>query len=312
MMSTLDASGGIAAPIVVAGELWGALGAAYSDTPIPPGAELRLERFARLVGLTISNTAAWDRLARQASTDPLTGLPNRRAFNERLSAEIARAKRHDRNLSIVLLDLDHFKRINDEHGHQAGDRALVRFAQLLQAHTRGGEVSARIGGEEFAWLLPETDQAGAYTAADRVRLALENEPFADLGTLTVSAGVRSAGPSDDADALINDADQALYWAKNSGRNMTFIYSEQARQTLAETHPPIAEPATPPTTRPPGSATRAVLDRRWGWPPGLSGMSDTRGTMLAGCSTPLTAKPCSSLSPVWRAARPSADCATSST
>jgi diguanylate cyclase (GGDEF)-like protein len=247
LMSTLSASGGIAAPIFVAGELWGALGAAYSDRPIPPGAELRLERFARLVGLTISNTEAWDRLARQASTDPLTGLANRRAFSERLSAEIARANRHDRNLSIVLLDLDHFKRINDEHGHQAGDRALVRFAELLRAHTRDGELSARIGGEEFAWLLPETDQAGAYAAADRIRAALENEPFPDLGTLTLSAGVRSAGPSDDVDALINDADQALYRAKKSGRNMTLIYDAHTRQTLAGAHAPVAKPATPPAT-----------------------------------------------------------------
>lgn len=236
LMRTLAASGGIAAPIVVAGELWGALGAAYSDKPMPPGAELRLERFARLVGLTISNTEAWDRLARQASTDPLTGLANRRAFNERLSAEIARAKRHDRNLSIVLLDLDHFKRINDEHGHQAGDRALVRFAQLLQAYTREGELSARVGGEEFAWLLPETDQAGAYAAAERIRAALANEPFPDFGTLTLSAGVRSARPRDDADTLMNDADQALYRAKNSGRNMTLIYSDQ----LAHTPRPVVD------------------------------------------------------------------------
>jgi len=236
LMSSLAASGGIAAPIFVAGELWGALGAAYSDRPVPIGGEARLERFARLVGLTISNTEAWDRLARQASTDSLTGLANRRVFYDQLNAEIARAKRHDRNLSVVLLDLDNFKRINDEHGHPAGDRALVHFAQILERYSREGELTARIGGEEFGWLIPEADQAGAYAAADRVRKALESNPSPHLGTLTVSAGVRFAEPADDAGTLINHADEALYRAKDSGRNMVCACSSQARKTLADTKP----------------------------------------------------------------------------
>jgi len=125
-----------------------------------------------------------------------------------------------------LLDLDHFKRINDDHGHQAGDRALVRFAQILQEHSREGEFTARMGGEEFAWIIPETDQAGAYVAAERVRRALDDDSVLSLGTLTVSAGVRSAQPTDDADTLVDYADQALYSAKDSGRNMVFVYSEQ--------------------------------------------------------------------------------------
>jgi diguanylate cyclase (GGDEF)-like protein len=244
-MGALAASGGIAAPIFVAGELWGALGAAYSEQPIAAGVEDRLERFARLVGLAISNAEAWDRLARQASTDSLTGLPNRRVFHDRLDAEIARAQRHDRKLSLVLLDLDQFKRINDEYGHQAGDRALVRFAQLLAVHTREGELIARIGGEEFGWLMPETDQTGAYAAADRIRKALEAESFPDLGTITVSAGVRCATRADDAETIINDADQALYWAKDSGRNMTFVYSEQARETLDSAESRRPGPASAP-------------------------------------------------------------------
>lgn len=236
VMRTLDATGGIAAPIFVAGELWGALGAAYSDQTIPPDAEHRLARFARLVGLTISNTEAWERLDRLASTDALTGLANRRVFHERLNAEIARAGRHHRRLSIALLDIDHFKRINDEHGHQAGDRALVRLAQLLQDIGREGELCARIGGEEFAWIMPETDQSGARSAAERIRTAVLNESFPGIGTVTVSAGVRTANPGDDADTLIRDGDRALYQAKDAGRNVTVVY----RELVAE--PSVATPA----------------------------------------------------------------------
>ncbi len=227
-MTTLGSSGGIAAPIVVESRVWGAIGAGYRDVVIPVGAEGRLERFAQLVGLAISNADAWERLARQASTDGLTGLANRRAFDERLASELARARRYGRSLSLVLLDLDHFKRVNDGHGHQAGDRVLVRFAHLLTATAREGELVARIGGEEFAWLMPETDEEGAYSAAERARTALAGEAFADLGTLTVSAGVRSVQGAGATDEVIRDADEALYWAKKSGRDTTYRHS----QTLA--------------------------------------------------------------------------------
>ena len=228
MMSTLDATGGIAAPIFVAGELWGALGAAYSDRSIPLDAESRLERFARLVGLTIANTEAWDRLDHLASTDALTGLANRRVFHARLTAEIARADRHERRLSIALFDLDHFKRINDQHGHQAGDRALVRFSQLLQANAREGELCARIGGEEFAWIMPETDQAGAFIAAERIREALANEAFPRHRRHHPFRRHSHGGPGEDADTLVRDSDRALYDAKDGGRNMTVVYGEPLR------------------------------------------------------------------------------------
>ena len=224
-MNALGSAGGIAAPIVIAGTVWGAIGAAYANVTIPPGAEARLERFAQLVGLAISNAEAWARLARQASTDSLTGVANRRAFDERLAVEMARVRRYGRSLGLALLDLDHFKRINDGYGHQAGDDVLVRFASLLGANARDGELIARIGGEEFAWLMPETDEEGAYNAAERVRVALAGELFPGIGMLTVSGGVRSVEESDAADELIRGADDALYWAKTSGRNTTFRFSQ---------------------------------------------------------------------------------------
>jgi diguanylate cyclase (GGDEF)-like protein len=232
-MIRVGGKGGVAAPITVAGNLWGALGAAFGEDLIPAGVEVRLERFASLVGLAISNADAWDRLARQASTDPLTGIANRRTFQESLTAEIARAHRYGRHLSLVLIDLDNFKGVNDRHGHQAGDRVLVLFAQLLSAHSRQGELVARMGGEEFAWLMPETDHHGAYTAAERVRTAIESTPFDDVGTVTLSAGVGSSENTRDADTLIRDTDRALYWAKDSGRNMTFLYNDEARATLVD-------------------------------------------------------------------------------
>jgi diguanylate cyclase (GGDEF)-like protein len=238
LMAGLDGKDGVAAPIVVAGQLWGALGAAYDRGQIPADVEARLERFATLVGLAISNADAWARLGREASTDSLTGIANRRAFHERLAAEVARAHRYGRHLSLVLLDLDHFKAVNDLHGHQAGDRVLVRFAQLLSAHTRQGELVARIGGEEFAWLIPETDQDGAYVAAERIRQAIESTPVDEIGQVTVSAGVSSSECGPDTDALIRSADRALYWAKDAGRNVTFRYTEEAQATLASRETPI--------------------------------------------------------------------------
>ncbi|HEX3831659.1 MAG TPA: diguanylate cyclase, partial [Solirubrobacteraceae bacterium] len=226
MMTPVRGKDGVAAPITVAGKLWGALGATYPENLIPASVELRLERFASLVGLAISNADAWDRLERQASTDPLTGIANHRTFHERLTDEVARAERYGRHLSLVFMDLDHFKAVNDVHGHQSGDRVLVLFAQLLSAHSREGELVARIGGEEFAWLMPDTDEDGAHAAADRVREAIETTPFENIGRITLSAGVCSTERAPGADALMHDADRALYWAKDSGRNLTMLYTDE--------------------------------------------------------------------------------------
>ncbi len=245
MMTILDGKDGVAAPITVAGKLWGAVGAAYGENPIPAGVEVRLERFASLVGLAISNADAWDRLERQASTDPLTGIANRRTFHRRLTDEVARAERYGRHLSLALMDLDHFKAVNDVHGHLGGDRVLVLFAQLLSAHSREGELVARIGGEEFAWLMPETDRDGAHIAADRVREAIDTNPFEHIGRVTMSVGVCSTGSAPDAGTLMHDADRALYWAKDSGRNVTMLYSDEVPDRATTASRPTAGAAAAP-------------------------------------------------------------------
>ena len=158
-------------------------------------------------------------LARLATHDTLTGLVNHRGFHERLREEIARSRRHGTRLSLAILDLDHFKHVNDTYGHPAGDRVLAEIGRRLRSLTRLGEHIARVGGEEFAWILPGTDGAGAQAAGERARRAVAREPFAHIGHLTVSVGVCELGDGAGADELHRLADVALYWAKDQGRNI---------------------------------------------------------------------------------------------
>jgi diguanylate cyclase (GGDEF)-like protein/PAS domain S-box-containing protein/putative nucleotidyltransferase with HDIG domain len=224
----------VAAPIRVGGRLWGAVAAATSaPEPLPAEGEERVERFADLVATAISNAQAWETLARQAATDAITGVPNYRTFHSRLRDEIERATRHRRPLSVVLFDLDRFKLVNDTHGHHAGDKVLAAVARALAAEARGGEVVARVGGEEFAWLLPETDALGAFAAAERARRAVAALDFGPIGRVTVSAGVSSLEDSGDGELLVQCADRALYWAKDAGRNQTFRYTAETQAALAE-------------------------------------------------------------------------------
>jgi diguanylate cyclase (GGDEF)-like protein/PAS domain S-box-containing protein len=221
-------TGAIAAPVIVSGRPWGTLAVGFSGCPIPPDAEDELGRFAELVAMAIANAETLQTLARRAATDSITGLANHHAFQERVPADMKRARRHHRPLSLVLLDIDHFKAVNDAHGHPVGDRVLADVARRLRDNAREDELVARVGGEEFAWLIPETDVHGAYRAAERLRRQIEATPFHEVGRLTVSAGVCSCPPGHDLDAedLVRMADRALYRAKENGRNTTFIYSEE--------------------------------------------------------------------------------------
>jgi diguanylate cyclase len=162
-------------------------------------------------------------LKRLATVDSLTGVLNQRVFRERLASEIARAERHGHPLSVVIFDLDHFKDVNDRYGHPVGDRVLVETAQRLEALVRTGEHLARIGGEEFAWILPYADVIGAEAAAERARHAVSAIQFEEVGTVTVSAGVCELGAGEDLETLYQHADRALYAAKQRGRNQTSRY-----------------------------------------------------------------------------------------
>jgi diguanylate cyclase (GGDEF)-like protein/PAS domain S-box-containing protein len=170
-------------------------------------------------------------LARQATHDTLTGLVNHRGFHERLREEVAQCRRHGHPLSLAILDLDHFKQINDSYGHPAGDRVLAEVGRRFRTLTRTGEHVARVGGEEFAWILPDTDGTGAYAAAERARRAIESKPFEHVGHLTLSAGVCELVDGSDAGELHRLADVALYWAKDHGRNIVFRYTPESAAHL---------------------------------------------------------------------------------
>lgn len=172
-----------------------------------------------MVGLAAQMRAEVARLEDAARTDPLTGLDNRRALRYEFDRELARAVRTRRPLALVVLDLDHFKLYNDAHGHPAGDRALKRVAMILEDITRSVEVTARIGGEEFAVVAPDTDEAGAVALAERLRLGVRSEFAGTDPPLTLSCGVAVHLPGQARyDDLIEAADRALYAAKRAGRN----------------------------------------------------------------------------------------------
>ncbi|WP_166222162.1 diguanylate cyclase [Pseudomonas atagonensis] len=157
----------------------------------------------------------------KALIDPLTGLPNRAAWSERLEQEIKQWQQHGNTLSLAMLDLDHFKRINDNYGHLAGDKVLKIIASVLRKRLRGSDFIARFGGEEFVLLLPATPPAVGAKLLETLRAAIEACPFHFKGervTITISMGLASFKPGEHSDLVIKRADQALYRAKNAGRN----------------------------------------------------------------------------------------------
>lgn len=171
--------------------------------------------------------AANAELERLANTDPLTGLANRRHLLARLEEEVQRTQRYGRTLSLVLLDLDHFKEVNDRYGHPAGDEVLRGVAGALRGASRGVDLAGRIGGEELVLLLPETEIEGAHAVAIRLRAEIESLEFSRGGearwTVTASFGVAGArGEGASADDLVRDADAALYRAKAEGRNRVVL------------------------------------------------------------------------------------------
>jgi diguanylate cyclase (GGDEF)-like protein/PAS domain S-box-containing protein len=172
-------------------------------------------------------------LERQAHTDALTGLPNRRYFIEQAELEVARAKRYGKLLSVLMLDLDEFKTINDRYGHQVGDLVLYKVGEVCRNRLREVDVIGRIGGEEFAILLPETDVEHAVEVAERLRqdiAATEIRPEPEkLLAITASIGIATlAAKETDVDRLLNFADQAMYEAKRNGRNRVCIARDESK------------------------------------------------------------------------------------
>jgi diguanylate cyclase (GGDEF)-like protein/PAS domain S-box-containing protein len=165
-----------------------------------------------------------------ARVDPMTGLKNRRAFQERLALEFHRAGRYLVPLSLLLLDIDHFKPYNDTYGHPAGDRVLMQLAHILVQNARGVDFVVRFGGEEFAVILPHTAEMGALTIAERFRQAISMADWPHR-TITASFGAATLTPgSGDTETLIAEADKALYLSKSRGRNCVTHFGEALKQS----------------------------------------------------------------------------------
>lgn len=177
-----------------------------------------------------------EKLQRMASKDELTGLPNRRAFFDTLDRTVAAARRHRRPACIAVVDIDLFKRVNDRHGHDAGDRALAAIAGILSASMRTEDMVARIGGEEFAFLLPDTDLQAAYGAIERMQDNVRQTPIILANgaalSITVSAGVAALDPDQDGAADLRTADAALLRAKQTGRDRICIADDEPDEQSA--------------------------------------------------------------------------------
>lgn len=178
---------------------------------------------------SVTETAAVEKNFRLAARDSLSDLFVRRYFDARLAEEIARSRRSGHPCSLAQFDLDNFKKLNDEHGHAAGDHAIRLFARLLSELIRGHDVCGRRGGEEFAALFPELESSRAAGICERIRRELEARPVRvgdQAVPLTVSAGVAQWQPDEDADHLLARADEALYRAKHEGRNRVVVAESQ--------------------------------------------------------------------------------------
>ena len=211
-------------PLVRHGKIVGSMNlGSYSPGRFINGAATDfLERIAAIAAVSFENTLNHERLKHMGLTDPLTRINNRRFFDQRLHEEVSRAHRNNESLSCLFLDVDHFKRINDNHGHQIGDFVLSELASLLELQMRSSDVLARYGGEEFAALLSNTSSEEALEIAERIRRKVGDKT--DLG-ITLSIGVATLQPNgemEDINAcgarLVGHADRALLTAKESGRN----------------------------------------------------------------------------------------------
>jgi diguanylate cyclase (GGDEF)-like protein len=171
----------------------------------------------------VSNVLTIERLRAEADRDYLTGLANRRRFRKALGQEVERWRRYQIPCSLLMLDVDFMKRINDAHGHPAGDRVIRLVASALTELSRDNDTAARLGGEEFALLLAGVSGEAAFAAAERLRLAVLTQPLEEVGTVTISVGVASCPDNARSEReLFGTSDAALYRAKQEGRNMTVV------------------------------------------------------------------------------------------
>lgn len=191
---------------------------------------VRLTAMLRIRRLTMDLEAKGKALEEMAHIDELTGIGNRRRFENRLSVELSRARRYEHPLSLLVCDIDHFKSVNDEFGHAVGDEVLQFFGDLLGRQLRSPDAAFRYGGEEFVVLTPETESVAARLLADRLREVFEQDSgTTSAGRRTISIGVSGTdvlGPEVAASQLFETADKALYRAKQNGRNRVYVHGDR--------------------------------------------------------------------------------------
>jgi diguanylate cyclase (GGDEF)-like protein len=192
----------------------------------PAGDEIeRLERLAFRAGPALDNARRFAEARALADLDALTGLHNHRYFHGVLGREVARALRYSRRLSLIVLDLDDFKAVNDRVGHLQGDAVLAEVAGRIRMVVRSADLACRIGGDEFAVLLPESARSDAELLAGRIARAVRGQAIGQVGTLNLSAGIAELRPNEDAQTLFERADEALYRAKELGKARTVAANE---------------------------------------------------------------------------------------
>ncbi|MCS6800766.1 MAG: diguanylate cyclase [Chloroflexota bacterium] len=219
-------------PLASQGEAFGVLTLQMEDARAVPESQARLaSSVAEQIALALANLALREQLRSQSIRDPLTDLYNRRFLEETLERELMRAQRLGRPLSVMMIDIDHFKRFNDDYGHDAGDAVLREIAALLKSHTRAGDVACRYGGEEFVILLPELPEDVAARRAEELREAVHALAVFHRGrqhrALSVSIGVASSSLASSVEDLLALADAALYQAKHEGRDRVVVASRPA-------------------------------------------------------------------------------------
>jgi diguanylate cyclase (GGDEF)-like protein len=229
----------LAVPVHVDGRVWGVLGVTIRDSAtLAMLDESRLAAFGDLLATAILAIEDRAKLAAQASSDPLTGLANHRTLRQRLTEEVTRLGRTQGTLSVVVLDIDHFKQINDAAGHEAGDEILQLVAKCLGKVARCSDTLGRVGGDEFAWILPDATAEEALAATERARSLLAAALADQSSLVTISAGICDTRAAINPIELVELADGALYWSKAHGRNQCRIYdpaviSEMSAQDRAE-------------------------------------------------------------------------------
>ena len=199
----------------------------------------RADAVAERISFALANLKLRDLLRNQSIRDPLTGLYNRRYLEESLNRELSRASRAGRNVSVVMLDLDHFKHFNDTFGHQVGDILLKEVAAVIKSRVRAGDLACRYGGEEFSLIIAEVNTGGTYTCVEGIRESIKHLSLhhrgQTLGTITVSAGIAMFPThGNTSEDLVRCADEALYRAKKSGRDRICVYEPQESESSLET------------------------------------------------------------------------------